>query len=210
MAGQPNDADRTTSLGTVLAVTALCSLGTGVFWHGVPFIAKHTYEFSQTRNLVLYAAMGVVYTIGAFRAGALTRWVEHWLSPRGVLMAAVGIQGILCVLPVLFPGQWALWVAAVGGTFLASIIWPVVESYLTAGRHGPSMRRAIGWFNFTWALAVAVPLFLMAPILELHGEWGKPLRHPSASFARASDHQSRFLPFCAHVVLPCGLLLVKP
>ncbi len=227
MAGQPNDADRTTSLGTVLAVTALCSLGTGVFWHGVPFIAKHTYEFSQTRNLVLYAAMGVVYTIGAFRAGALTRWVEHWLSPRGVLEAAVGIQGIFCLLPVLFQGQWALWAAAVGGTFLASILWPVVESYLTAGRHGPSMRRAIGWFNFTWALAVAVPLFLMAPILELHGEWaigGFVVANVAAlivlrRFARAPGHHDpqladahvapeyRSLLSSARVLLPLSYVL---
>jgi hypothetical protein len=33
------------------------------------------------------------------------------------------------------------------------------------------MRSAIGWFNLTWAPAVAIPLLAMAPILEHHGEW---------------------------------------
>ena len=33
------------------------------------------------------------------------------------------------------------------------------------------MRSAIGWFNLTWAGAIALPLFLMAPIIDRHGQW---------------------------------------
>jgi len=54
---------------------------------------------------------------------------------------------------------------------VTSVIWPLIESFVTAGRHGPAMRSAIGWFNFTWAPAVAIPMFAMAPILEHHGQW---------------------------------------
>jgi hypothetical protein len=171
----PHDADRddrVTPLGAVLGLTFLCSLGTGVFWHGVPFIAKHTYDFSQTRNLLLAAAMGGVYTIGAFTAGRLTRLVERWLTPRGVLAACIMVLALVCLGPIITDDQeWALWLAALMGTWVTAIIWPLIESYLTAGRHGAQMRSAIGRFNLTWAPAVAIPLLAMAPILERHGEW---------------------------------------
>jgi hypothetical protein len=170
----PHDLTRNpgvTPLGAVLGLTFLCSLGTGVFWHGVPFIAKHTYDFSQTRNLILAAAMGGIYTLGAFTAGRVTRLVERWLTPRSVLAACVGILVLVCLGPITAAGEWALWLAALVGTWVSAIIWPVIESYLTAGRHGAQMRSAIGWFNLTWAPAVAIPLLAMSPILERHGEW---------------------------------------
>ncbi len=160
-----------TPLAAVLALTFVCSMGTGVFWHGVPFIAKHTYDFPQTRNLLLSLAMGGVYTIGAFTAGGMTRWIENRLSARGVLAVCVTTLSLVCLAPLLVPDEWALWLAALVGTYVTSLIWPVIESYVTAGRHGGSMRSAIGWFNLTWAPAVAVPMFAMAPILETHGQW---------------------------------------
>jgi hypothetical protein len=160
-----------TPLAAVLGLTFLCSLGTGVFWHGVPFIAKHSYDFGQTRNLLLAAAMGGVYTLGAFTAGRVTRLVERWLTPRGVLASCVGVLALVCLGPITVDGEWVLWLAGIVGTWVTAIIWPVIESYLTAGRHGAQMRSAIGWFNLTWAPAVAVPLLAMAPILERHGEW---------------------------------------
>ena len=160
-----------TPLAAVLALTFVCSMGTGVFWHGVPFIAKHTYDFPQARNLLLSLAMGGVYTIGAFTAGRLTRWIEHRLSARGVLAVSVTTLSLVCLAPLLVRGEWALWLAALVGTYVTSLIWPVIESYVTAGRHGASMRSALGWFNLTWAPAVAVPMFAMAPILGTHGQW---------------------------------------
>jgi hypothetical protein len=155
----------------VLALTALTSLGTGVFWHGISFIAKHTYGFDQTRNLQLYALMGAVYTAGAFGAGRLTRAAARWATPRTILVAACVAQTLLCLGPVSLSGEWVLWVTVVGATWISSVIWPLLESYLTAGRHGSSMRSAIGWFNLTWAPFVVIPLFAMAPILGTHGEW---------------------------------------
>ena len=141
----------------MLAVTFVCSLATGVFWHAVPFIAKHSYDFPQTKNLLLAFAMGGVYTLGAFTAGRLTRYIEHRLNARGVLAVSVTTLSVVCLAPVAVPAEWALWMAALVGTYVTSLIWPVVESYLTAGRHGKSMRSALGWFNLTWAPAVAGP-----------------------------------------------------
>ncbi|MHC4947197.1 MAG: hypothetical protein ACYTG1_02890 [Planctomycetota bacterium] len=160
-----------TPLGAVLAVTFLASLGTGVFWFGISFIAKHGYGFDQTRNLWLYVVMGAGYTIGAFQAGRFSRWAARWLAPRSQLAAIMTLQAALCVGPVVVAAEWMLWVAANGVMITSSLLWPLVESYLTAGRHGPAMRSAIGWFNLIWMTAVFLPLIAMAPILEDHAQW---------------------------------------
>jgi hypothetical protein len=170
----PHNVDKVpevTPLGAVLGLTFLGSLATGVFWHAVPFIAKHAYDFSQTRNLILAAAMGGTYTVAAFTAGRATRLLGRRLTPRGVIASCLGVLGLVCLAPITVDREWGLWFAALVGTWMTAVIWPLIESYVTAGRHGAQMRSAIGWFNLTWAPAVAIPLLGMAPILERHGEW---------------------------------------
>src|SRR3990172_6400530 len=131
--------DVATPMAAVLVMTFACSLGTGVFWHGIPFIAKHTYGFTQTRNLAMAAAMGAIYTLGAFTAGRLTRRVERRVSPRGLLATCVAALAAVSRGPILASGEWALWLAGIAGSYVSSVLWPVIESYVTAGRHGPAM-----------------------------------------------------------------------
>jgi hypothetical protein len=54
------------------------------------------------------------------------------------------------------------------GAAASAVTWPIVESYLSAGRHGAEMRAAIGWFNVTWTPATATALLLM-PIVSRAG-----------------------------------------
>lgn len=173
-----NDAPRhdgtppqTTPLGALLALSSLSSLGTGIFWNVSPFIAKQTYHFSETRTIALYVLTGALYTVGAFNSGRAMRVASRWLSTRGVLIAVCVAQTAAGLLPFCFRGEWALWASVAGVNMMSSLVWPVVESYLTAGRHGADMRRAIGWFNLIWAPSVAVPLFALAPLVKEHGEW---------------------------------------
>jgi MFS family permease len=218
-----------TSLPWVLGVTFLASLGTGVFWHGLAFIAKHAYGFDQTRNLVLFGVMGAIYTVGAFQAGRIDALTARRLSARGLLAWAFSLQGLVCLLPIAAPGEWTLWVTAAVVSLLSSVVWPIVESYVTSGRHGPAMRSAIGWFNVTWMPAMAVPMFLMAPLLEHHGEWtfgGLAVANavaivaviglaprPAAHDERvAAEHVSETYPFLlrsARVLLPLSYVLMS-
>ena len=62
-----------TPLLAVCAVTFLASIGTGVVWNGISFIAKHDYGFTQSQTLMLYAVMGVTYVAGALPTGAVLR-----------------------------------------------------------------------------------------------------------------------------------------
>ena len=154
-----------------LLLTFIASLGTAVFWHGISFIAHQTYHFSQQRNFLLYALMGAIYTAAALSAGHVIRLTRHHLTPRGVLAWCIALETGACLLPVIGTGQWTLWVSGSVFTGLTAIHWPIVESYINAGRHGPAMRKAVMSFNLTWMPAMILPMFLMAPILENHGAW---------------------------------------
>ncbi len=163
--------EQATSLLAVLVVTALCSAATGVFWNGLAFVVEEGYGFSARRNLVLYVCMGAVYMVGAWRSGVVSRWCSRWASVRGQLVGLITIQAVLCLPPILAAHEAAVWISALGVQMTSSMIWPIVEGYLTAGRHGKAMRRAIGQFNLVWTAAVAVSLVGIAPLLENHAAW---------------------------------------
>jgi len=161
------------SLAAVLTVTFLGSIASGTFWAGLFFVSAQVYGFTAVANLVLAAVMGAVYAIAAAGAGRLA----HGRAPRQVLSAALLIWTVAALLPLLLPGSLiALWAAALLGSAASATTFPVVESYLTAGRHGAEMRSAIGQFNLTWTPATALPLVIM-PLLAAH---------PTGSFAVAA------------------------
>jgi hypothetical protein len=153
------------SLLAVLVVTILGSVSGGTFWAGLFFVSAQKYGFSVFANLVLAAVMGAVYTVAARVAGRLARG----RVPRRVLSLALGTWTAAALLPLLVPGAAsALWIAALVGSAASATTFPVVESYLTAGRHGAEMRSAIGKFNLAWTPATALPLLLL-PLLDREG-----------------------------------------
>jgi len=157
-------AARPASLPVVLAITFVGSLGTGLLWTGVPFVAEHDFGFSKAANLWLAVAEGLAYVAVAWRAGELLRRLERRLSPRAVLRLLLAAQVMLCPLPLLgAPGVVA---AAVLVSATSALMWPIVESYLSSGRHGHRLRWSVGLFNIVWTTAVAATLFLMAPLFQ--------------------------------------------
>jgi hypothetical protein len=103
--------------------------------------------------------------------------------PRRVLSLALATWTAAALLPLLVPGAVsALWIAALVGSAASATTFPVVESYLTAGRHGAEMRAAIGKFNLTWTPATALPLLL----LPLFGPTGRGMSGSFAISAAAS------------------------
>lgn len=154
--------DRPAPLHAVLAVTFAGSLSGGVFWAAIFFVTAGHYGFSPARNLVLATAMGAVYAAAAGGAGMLVRRFSATSSPRSVLMAALANWTIAALVPLAAPhAEAALWAGALLGAAASALTWPIVESYLSAGRHGAEMRGAIGVFNVTWTPATALALLLL-------------------------------------------------
>lgn len=149
----------------LLSVTWLNSLGSGILWSGVPFVTERQFGFTQTENLLLALAESVIYVAMALGSGPALRA----LAARGVLTA----RGWLASVFVVQLGASLLTLAGARGVVAAACVlsalgaalWPVMESYVSAGRHGGDMRRSIGRFNVTWMSATAASLFLMAPLV---------------------------------------------
>ena len=51
------------------------------------------------------------------------------------------------------------------------LMWPVVESYVSAGRSPLETARALGRFNVTWSSTVPTGVMLSGPIIEHGGTW---------------------------------------
>ena len=159
---------RTTPLWAVLALTGLGSLGTGLYWFGLSFIARYGYGFEQDRNLLFHALLGAVYVVGSLTSGPLTTKLARRWSTRAQLAAILLGQAAAVSLPILLDGEGWLWLGASIVSVLSALMWPVVESYLGSGRQGEAMRKALAGFNLVWMPATLIPMFLMAPIVEHH------------------------------------------
>jgi hypothetical protein len=186
------DLDRPAALAPLLAIAFLGSVSNGAFFAGLFFVTAERYQFSPVRNLVLGLAVGLVTVSGSRSAASVARIAP---TPRALLRSALGLWGLMALVPLAFGRHESmLWVGALGGVACSSMVWPVVESYLTAGRHGPDMRFALGGFNMAWSLATVVPLLLM-PLLA---RWDSRL-----SLAMGAG-------FSAVAVVVAGRLPVRP
>jgi MFS family permease len=157
-----------TPLTASLVLTGLASTGTSVIWNGLPFIAKRDYGFSEGENLALYLLIGFVYVTGALTSGFCTRLLRPYISLRTIVaLLLLAVAGV-CSLPLFFASDFVMWTSGGVAGFCSAWLWPIVESYLVAGRHGKEMRRAIGWWNLVWMVSVAGVMFAMAPLMDKH------------------------------------------
>ena len=162
---------RPAPLVSVLLVTFLGSVSGGAFWSATFFVTENHYRFSAEKNLVLGAVMGAIYAIVARAAGPVLRRFSG-LAPRSVLVGALGIWGAASLALLALPSAaLALWAVALVGAVASGIVWPIVESYLGAGRHGAELRKAVGTFNVTWTFATALPLLFMHWLAQIHVLW---------------------------------------
>jgi len=147
----------------LLWITFAASISTVVVTRGIYFFTKSQLTFSQAENLWLALVFGVVYVVGAMLSHRLT--VEF--GERRLLM-------LLVIGHVVGYGAVAIWktaamivIANMVFAFLAGAMWPVMESYVSAGRSAVSAARAIGRFNVTWSAAVPLGVALAGQMLAV-------------------------------------------
>lgn len=164
-----------TSLIAVLAVTAMGSIGTGAITNGIFFLAKSAYGFGDRRNLTLGAVLGAAYIAGALGVGPALRAAANrfaWLSTRSVLVVVLLLIAASAALPAVATalpstrGPWSLWVSVLVFAPTTGALWPIIESYLSGGRRGRGLIRAIGAFNIVWSIAVLGSMWMMVPLIE--------------------------------------------
>jgi len=128
---------------------------------GSYFFTHDVLGFSQAQNLWLALLVGVTYVAGASLSHSFTARFGERRTLRSLLLSLAVIHvGITA-----FPGPSLLVAALALIAFLQGSMWPIFESYMSAGETPERLGRVLGRYNIGWALSVAPALALAGPLI---------------------------------------------
>jgi MFS family permease len=152
-----------TQLARLLLITMVSDLATVLVARGAPFLGHDLLGFGDLANLLLALSFGVMYVPAAL----VSHRVCARLGERRVLVCTYAVEALVCLMAGAAWQHGAslyLCLGVLGAT--NGLKWPVVESYVSAGRTGHQQARAIGLFNLAWASSFPVALFGAGPIIK--------------------------------------------
>lgn len=120
-------------------VTWIDNLGSSAALIGVYFVAEHAHGFSPGRLLLLGLLQGATYIVAAWFAGRFTRRFAgptRAMSTRSMLAWLHVALFAMALLPIVWRSPASIWVLVGVYAPLTGMLWPMVESFLSAGRTG--------------------------------------------------------------------------
>ena len=150
------------SLKTRILVTVFCASFAGVLLQrGIYFFTNDVLGFSQAQNLWFALLFGVAYVGGA----AASYRIATRFGERRALRCTVALLVLVHVWLACFPSALPLTIAFGLAPLLLGAMWPVFESYMSAGETPTSLGPALGRYNISWALSVPLGLALAGPLI---------------------------------------------
>jgi MFS family permease len=143
----------------LLLIAFLESFATTAMERGIYFFTRDQMSFRESTNLWLAFAFGVMYVVGALSSHGLTKRLRE----RPVLMATICLQFIMHLI-LSVPTGWTLFACFIALGFLNGVKWPVIESFVSAGKSPSEQAGSVGRFNVSWALAVPLALAAVGPL----------------------------------------------
>lgn len=134
----------------ILWLSFIESFGTILLERGVYFYTRERFGFGATANLWLALAFGLLYAAGAASSHHLTARRAEKPVLCGAMLTLLVLHAVLAVWPT--PTSLVASFALIG--FAHGLKWPIIESYVGAGRTANEMPKALARFNLAWALAV--------------------------------------------------------
>lgn len=128
---------------------------------GAYFYTHQVLGFAQAQNLWLALLIGVTYVGGATVSHPLSARFGERRTLLSVLLALISVHLLIACVP-LAP---LLVVALASIGFLQGSMWPIFESYMSAGESPRSLGRILSRYNMTWALSVPLSLALAGLII---------------------------------------------
>lgn len=133
----------------LFVLTFLESVAATLIQRGLYFYTHENLGFSEAQNLWIAFGFGAVYIGGAFASHGLSlRFGE-----RRVLIGCMTALLALHVVMAIFPAAWLLIGSVLGTAIVQGAKWPVVESYVSAGRAPKQLLPLLSRYNVTWASA---------------------------------------------------------
>jgi MFS family permease len=125
------------------------SIAATLIQRGIYFYTHENLGFSQSQNLWVAFGFGVTYVAGAFASHGLSKRFGEKTVLRGCIVALFALHSLLA----LVPAPWVLVGSVFGTAVVQGIKWPVVESYVSAGRAPKQLLSILSRYNVTWATA---------------------------------------------------------
>ena len=152
----------------MLIVTFAGSYASVLASRGIYFFLDQEFEFTETKILWLALGAGITYTLGALPS----HWLSVKLGERNLLAWSVVLQLAVMVMMYLKATPATIVVGQLLFQFFNGFTWPVVETYISAGRTPAAASKSIGQFNVTWALTVPLAVQSIGPALAWMQGWG--------------------------------------
>jgi len=155
-------------LARLLLISFVESFVTTLIERGLYFYSHDRLGFTDAENLGLALGFGTAYAVGALASHAAARR----LSEKRLLVLTLVGQFLAHATLFLWPQSVVLAVVntLIGG--LNGLKWPVIESYVSAGRTPAAQASTVGRFNLAWASAIPVALVAAGPLI---GFWSPSL-----------------------------------
>lgn len=145
----------------LLLVTFFESFGTVLLERGIYFFTSDRLRYSEPQNLWLALSFGVAYVGGALVSHRLAQRLKERSVLLGALAALLVLHAALAFRTD--PASVSLLFPVIG--LLQGLKWPIVESFISAGRAPGELVRLLGQFNVSWALSVPAALVAAGPII---------------------------------------------
>jgi MFS family permease len=133
----------------LFVLTFFESIAATLLQRGLYFYTHENLGFSQNQNLWVAFGFGATYIIGAFTSHALSKRFGERRLLFGCLLGLLLLHSLLA----LFPAAWVLVAGVFGTAIIQGMKWPVVESYVSAGRAPKQLLPLLSRYNVTWATA---------------------------------------------------------
>lgn len=159
-----------TPLRPLLAIAFIESFATILVERGVYYYAEDRMAFGPVSNLSLGLGIGICYVIGALISHKLTRVLGEKRLLLLIMSAHVIVHTCLAVFGAVVPFLVFNFILAV----FTGLKWPIVESYVSAGRTSSQTARAVGLFSVSWALSVPLGMAAAGKLIAIDF-WPLPL-----------------------------------
>ncbi len=150
-----------TSKRRVIVNAFFASFAGTLLQRGAYFFTHDILGFSQAQNLWLALLVGMTYIVGATSSHKLAVRFGERRALLGILLALAlahallaGFSSAALLVPVFAA------IAAIQGA-----MWPLFESYMSAGETPQELAPALSRYNISWALSVPASLALAGPLI---------------------------------------------
>jgi len=145
----------------ILVTVFTTSFAGTLLQRGGYFYTHQVLGFSQAQNLWLALLVGMTYIAGATASHPLSARHGERRTLLSVLLGLISMHLLLASVP-----SAPLLVAALAVIgFLQGSMWPIFESYMSAGETPRNLGRTLSRYNITWALSVPLSLTLAGAII---------------------------------------------